>query len=262
MSRAFFVSSQFNSKIEMHKPSNKYQQFQDALKMIQGRLHVIDMTIPINVQAEFFDAIQKKGFEFYSSKMAQASYPHLFEKDYPLASKKKILCRLSNLSEVKVFRMLEKYARETTGDLKYWAALACEQCRMNMENELLGENQVFLSTGLGGRDEMLRFFIVFYSKDFEFSFTEFQKKLVRKEVKFFLHKHGCVFESMAPSDNFITWKALFPYKFNLGDLLRDIISEINQYGAFLSDVPLITNVKEFNAKEILDFRRQQELLNM
>jgi hypothetical protein len=56
--------------------------------------------------------------------------------------------------------------------LKDWAALSLQESRMTLESSLLDENQVIISTGLGGKAKKLRYFAVIAAKRRE-NFSEF-----------------------------------------------------------------------------------------
>jgi hypothetical protein len=51
---------------------------------------------------------------------------------------------------------------------------------------------------------------------------------------------------------------LVPLQVKLKSILDEIIAECNQYGNFLREVYAITNVKEFDEKEIADILKKYE----
>jgi hypothetical protein len=121
---------------------------------------------------------------------------------------------------------------------------------------LLDEQLVFISTGLGGKGQKLRYYVVFINKNREVILNSVQQKLLKDEVIFELNKHDGEFESMDFSEGFSTVLAMLPLQSDLKQIFRNIIEECNQYGGFLDDDMIVTNVKIMSRNEIIDMLKQ------
>ena len=123
---------------------------------------------------------------------------------------------------------------------------------MLLESKILNENQVFISTGLGGKGTKLRYFIVFFTNKGK-TFNEFHKNILASELEFYFKQANAEVEDMMFFDNFATFKAVIPLSIPLKNLFKDIILECNQYGDFLMSNFIITNVRCLSEEEIYDF---------
>ena len=110
-------------------------------------------------------------------------------------------------------------------------------------SSLLDEQQVFISTGLGGKGQKIRYFITLLNSQTDVEFSEAQKKMITEEFGYFLEKSEGELEEMEFTEGFAVGLFLFPLKKNLQDIFRSFIDECNQYGSFLKEDVIITNVK-------------------
>ena len=95
----------------------------------------------------------------------------------------------------------------------------------------------------------MRFFTLFITREHE-NFTEVQKELVEREFKFQLEGADVEIETFEIKNNYFTILFLFPFKTDVRAILQSAIEECNQYGNFLDDKFLFTNVKVFSDIEI------------
>ncbi len=237
----------------MAESEDPYKKFQNSMQHIHAKLHVLDTPIPIEVQGQYFQLSQKVR-DGLNKEMVLDQMNSLFDSEYEPEFKKRLLLSLAALDDVDAYRAIEKYNEAPDDYLSDFAKIALEESKMNLERSLSDEEQVFISTGLGGREDKLRFFIVLFSKKEEQDFTDFQIERTRAEVEFAFGHNDCELEEFVPHGNYITLKALFPYKMDMKGMLNGILSEVNQYGDFVQYNLLITNIKEFNPEEIDRFR--------
>ena len=134
----------------------------DLLKQIQNVLNkksigfnVLEAQIDVEKQMEYFEYVKKlKKNEVSDDILEQKDI--LFNPETDIEEKKRMLCELALLEDVKAYRTIEKYLENTDEELKDWAQLAYNESRMILESALLDENQIFISTGLGGKGQKLR----------------------------------------------------------------------------------------------------------
>ncbi len=247
MFRTFEKSNDIMAEFE-----DPYKKFQNSMQHIHAKLHVLDTPIPIEVQSQYFQLSQKVR-DGLNKDIVLNQKESLFDPEYEHEFKKRLLLSLAALDDVDAYRTIERYNEAPDDYLSDFAKIALEECKMNLERSLSDEEQIFVSTGLGGREDKLRFFIVFFSKE-EHAFTDFQVERTRKEVEFAFGNNNCELEEFTPFKDYITIKALFPYKMDIKDMLNGILNEVNQYGDFIQYNLLITNIKEFNKDEISRFK--------
>ena len=211
--------------------------------------HVLEELVPIEEQMEFFkffDDLKLKGTKF----VRDSEIEMLFSADVSAERKKECLVLLSSIPDVKAYRALETYqSSPLEPELKNWSSIALLGSRIGLNRDLLGKPQIYISSGLGGHDKKMRFFTLFITREHE-NFTEVQKELVEREFKFQLEGEDVEIETFEIKNNYFTILFLFPFKTDVRAILQSAIEECNQYGNFLDDKFLFTNVKVFSDEEI------------
>ena len=211
--------------------------------------HVLEELVPIEEQMEFFkffDDLKLKGTKF----VRDSEIEMLFSADVTVERKKESLVLLSSIPDVKAYRALETYqSSPLEPELKNWSSIALLGSRIGLNRDLLGKPQIYISSGLGGHDKKMRFFTLFITREHE-NFTEVQKELVEREFKFQLEGEDVEIETFEIKNNYFTILFLFPFKTDVRAILQSAIEECNQYGNFLDDKFLFTNVKVFSDEEI------------
>jgi len=84
-----------------------------------------------------------------------------------------------------------------------------------------------------------------------------QQKLLRDELSYAIEKNEGELEEFDVMLDFTTAMVILPLKAQLKDIFRAIIDECNQYGDFLDEDMVITNVKKLNTTEIVEILQQQ-----
>ncbi len=236
-----------------------YKKIQSALENIPENFNVLEEQIDVQLQMEYFEFAGKfRKEEDVDGMIGQKEL--LFDPVQPADLKKKILVSLAASVEVESFRTIERYLKEPAEGLRDWAILALQESRMLLQSSLLDEQQVFISTGLGGKGQKLRYFVVFMNKGGK-ELTPMQKKLLRDELNDVLKRNNGELEEFSDMLDYITALVILPLKAALKDIFRGVIDECNQYGNFLKDDMVITNVKRLKPIEIVDILNQQKSLD-
>ncbi len=225
----------------------------DKLQEFGGKLpkkfSILEDQIDVDLQLEYFKFSKKNKVD---KDFNIDNIPDLKTDEISIEEKKKILVQLAKIDDPKAFRIIEEFAKTAPQELKDWTILALQESRILLESSLLDENQVFISTGLGGKNNMLRYFVVFVGENVS-EFSDFQKKIISSEFEFALKKQNCEFEEIIFEENYAMLTTLIPFNIAFQNMFRAIIEECNQYGNFLSHNFIVTNVKKLTAKEITDF---------
>ncbi len=233
-----------------------YKKIQDALKGIPDNFNVLEEQIDVQLQSEYFKFVRKFR-EGKSIGRFLKQKEKLFDPEVEILVKKKILSALASSTEVEDFRIIERYLKNPDAILKDWAILALQESRMLLQSSLLDEQQVFISTGLGGKGQKLRYFIVFLNKTGG-ELNQMQKKLLHDELEYSLKKSKGELEELNSLIDFTTAMVILPITSPLKDLFQGVIDECNQYGDFLKDDMVITNVKKLNPLEIVELLKHQK----
>ncbi len=234
-----------------------YYNLKKAFEDLPKNFSILEEKIDIEVQMRYFEFTKKiRGEDNAKDCFRQREL--LFEDDVDEKRKKEILASIAVYDDVKAYRTLEKYVEEAEGELKQWGILALQENRMLMHSSLLDEQQVFISTGLGGKGQKLRYFVVFLSNKHDEMLTNTQQKLLKDELIFELKKHEGEFETMDFMEGFTSTLVMLPLSADIKSAFQNVIDECNQYGGFLQEDLVITNVKILSRGEIIQLIHQKK----
>jgi len=231
----------------MKNDRNALKNLQNSLESLRGNLHVLETTVPVERQMEYFrysEAIRSRtdsDENLLEELMEVLTFPDSSSEEIRYA-----LAYLAISGNVKAYRAIEAYNNLHPGE---WAAMSLMQAKITLESEFSDEKQVFISTGLGGKGNQLRFY-AFFKSNMRKSFSEYQKKLIEKEITFSIEKHAGILEEIMIEDNYFTVLFLIRIQSDIKTMLEEAIAECNQYGDFINKGFIITNVKIFSKEEI------------
>lgn len=239
----------------MKEEGDVFKRFRDSFSKMDGHFHILEQRVPVELQMEYFKYSEQVRKERAKPDLNDMDYTAFRESlsnpesttDY----KKYILFMLATSREVKAYRMLEDYVQHPDEDVSNWAYMALMESRISLESELSDEKQIYISTGLGGKGEKLRFYVLMLSRDRK-PFLEYQRKVIEREFAYFLPKADCEIERLTIGEQYVELVFLIPVRADIKLTLDKVINECNQYGDFLSDIFTITNVKELTQQEVTD----------
>lgn len=226
----------------------------DVLKQIKTEgtnlnLHTIDEIIPVDVQMKYFQFskhVQQEQNKFDRDYLIAK----LFSPDVDQDDKKYYMCLLANFVDVIAYRALEIYRRSPLeSELTDWCAMALIESRMLLEKDLSGEKQIFVSTGLGGKSGLLRFFCIITSSK-RTDFSDFEKEILNREILFYFQKNKIEIEEIFVQKNYM--KILFLSNINndIKFVINEAINESNIFGDFVDKRFVLTNIQKFSDQEI------------
>lgn len=235
-------------KIRMDQKDLKRLLKQELNKSISN-IQIFEEGIDIHTQIEF----EKKTKIFFEKENEKIELSILKEKLFDdandLETKKETLIELSFSQEVKAYRIIEEYHKICEKDLKKWSALALQKSRVHIEHSLGNEEKVYISSGLGGFENRLRYFFVLSSND-NIPFNEFQKNIINKELNFTIKKHNGIVENITFQEYYVTILCMIPLNHSLDTIFKSILEECNVLGNFLSDKVIATNTEQFDNKTV------------
>lgn len=236
---------------------NIYKKIQEAISSLPENFSVLEEQIDVELQMEYFNygRDMKAGF---SPEMVLQHQADLFDSAVPLDEKKNLLVLLASQEKVEAFRTIEKYANKPDPELRDWSILALQESRMVIQSSLMDEQQVYISTGLGGRGQKLRYFVVIVGREDDVVFSPVQMKLLKNELEFAITKIDGELEEMTFQKNLAIAVMLLPVKSDIQGVFFNVINECNQYGDFVRQDIIITNVKRMSIDEIKLFVNRKQ----
>jgi hypothetical protein len=187
--------------------------------------------------------------EEYKEEDVLARKNELVDPGVALETKKTLLVQMASVPSPEVYRVLESYANQPDEGLEDWAKMALQESKLLLESHLLDDRQVFISTGLGGKGNKLRYFVVLFNKTGD-ELQPFQQKVLRDEISYALQRYDSELESLKYTDKYTTMLIVAPITSDIARMFREGIDECNQFGDFLSPDFIVTNMKELSEEEI------------
>lgn len=149
------------------------------LESIPDQFAILEEGMDIQTQMEYLEY----SHSFDQGELTEEGTIHLgnllFDTRTKVDAKKKILTLLAHLGTITAFRQIEKYFKTPDNDLRKWTALSLQECRMFLESSLTEESTGFISTGLGGTNEKLRYFFLVLPLTDQ-SFTTLQHNIIKE----------------------------------------------------------------------------------
>ena len=231
-----------------------YQTFSGMLNMAgqhNGQLSIIELRVPVETQMEYFHTSNKMRGKSDRPAINADDAPKLYDDSVSEETKKGIISNFALSHDVKLYRFLQEFhaAQAEGSHLRDWTSMALVEFRISIESELLDEKQVYISTGLGGRDYMLRYCVVMIAEDKK-PFLPYQREMIEREIPFGLAAYGCEAERIVVHDLHVEMMMLAPLTGNIKTALANVVEECNSYGNFISPDVTVTNIREFTEEEI------------
>lgn len=223
----------------------------EFLKDLPGKYTILEERIPVDIQLAYFD-FTRKIKENLDKNIVLDESVMLSNPDYSLNDKKVLLAKLASLAEVEAYRVIEKYAKNADHGLEHWSKLALLESRMLLESFLTDQGQVLIASGLGGKNGLLRYFFVGFTKE-NLALSDAQKKVINNEFESIISNQDGEIEELEFNETYFKLTCLLPVKSEIHELFKKIVRECNIYGSFLRDNFIITNVKILKENEILSF---------
>ena len=225
---------------------NPLQDLQHSLENLKGNFHVLEVNVPVEKQMEYFRYSEAIRNDLLEKSTVEKQMKVLSSIESSPSEIKYALAFLAVSGNVQAYRAIETYYNTYHDD---WAAMSFMQAKITLESELSDQKQVFISTGLGGKGDQLRFYAFFKSKNRKM-FSDYQRKLIEKEVPYYIQKYQGIPETIQIHDNYFTILFLIHFQVDIKSMLEEAIEECNQYGDFISKSFIITNVRVFTEEEI------------
>lgn len=242
----------------MKDKEDVFSKFRDSFSKIDGRFHVLEQRVPVELQMEYFkysEQIRKERKELTDIEY-DTFIDTLNDEETSTEYKRYVLSSLAASHQVRAYRALEDYVNHSSEDVTDWAYMALMESRISLESELSDEKQVYISTGLGGKGEKLRFYMMFPARENK-PFDQLQRQIIEREFAYYFEREGCEIERLRIHDIFVDLLALVPVRLNLKEVMDKVINECNLYGNFLYDSYTITNVKELTEEEVYEVLKEK-----
>lgn len=241
----------------------------DLLSLVRQMQNYVKQ--PVRIHQDAIDVLQEELYFQWSDKLIdwliednasetdfQADVAKLYSPEVSDDEKKQLLCLLASVLDTQSYREIENYQQIAPENLKVWATLALRESKVCLESYLLGYDCLYISTGLGGKDEALRYFVVLVNKDGK-EYDSLQKETIKNEFEFIFKQHKGGIEDIQFNDKLACIVCLLPWESDIGDLVDKIVNECNTLGNFIDNDFLLTNIKIMEIAEINNLLQSKEV---
>lgn len=122
---------------------------------------------------------------------------------------------------------------------------------MFLENTLSDQSIGFISSGLGGVLDKLRYYFLILPSSGK-QFNAIQKYSIKEELNIVSNNLKCIMESVDLSDTYVGVTVLVPMDVAVGTLIEDGIKKCNEEEVFVFENYYVTNQNIPDKAEIID----------
>lgn len=232
----------------MENNDNILLRIREILGISTANFSILEHQVDVKVQMEYFE-FSKVNPPVDDQDLILSQESKLYSVEIENEEKRALMVSLASIAKPEAYRILQRFIPLADESLREWAIMASQENRMLLETQLLDEQQVFISTGLGGKNGKLRYFVVIFSlSDQPFSLT--QQKLIQSDFEFVIKKYQSELEHIKFIKTYCTMVALVPLSTHVRLPFQMAIDECNSLGSFIKQGFLITNIKLLDEDEI------------
>jgi hypothetical protein len=224
-------------------------------KNVLDSFTLIDEAIDLSIQEEYFSFSETIDFDNVDYEEVLTESDKLFYEHTPVQLKKRILILLAHPGTAESCRILEKYLKISEGNLRDWALLSLRECRTFLESVLLQEEGGFISTGLGGKDNRLRYYFIVSSKD-GLPFSETHRNTLKRGFETISLKYKSEIEEINFEATYAMIGIFIPMDVAVGEVIEEGIRECNKMSEFLFPDYYVTNIKKPTPDEISKYHEE------
>jgi hypothetical protein len=228
--------------------SGTFEDFQKVVRENGGEVQIMEREVGLDTQMAYMRMSKEVKSNLEPNKVMAGRF-ELWDENSSRKSKRRRLASLASLGSPDAIRTLQKYYETPDRNLEEWTYLALQECKLVFQATMLDHPPMFISTGLGGSDQKLRFFGAFFSQDGK-PFEETRQRVISGEVEYMFEKFEGKLEFIAFSGQFVTFWGLVPIDVSLNEKVKAAIEESNFLGAGLRKDFVLTNVKKLTFHEL------------
>ncbi len=225
-------------------------EFNDMINHMPENIRIIEDQIDVEVQQEYLELARNLKEERMDEDEAISRLPVLLDPDADLLQRKETIVQLAQTASVRSFRELENFSETADGEIAEFARFGVHIARAMLESDLSDDNIGFISSGLGGKGNLLRYFFCIFNLEEKKAFLPSQKKIIKKEFDLAFRSENGEMEKINFKGEYAIFQVLAPLQCDFNELIRQTLDEINEFGQFLYEGYFATNVKIPDHKEI------------
>lgn len=230
------------------------KQLKKYLESLLEKISIIKskIEIPPETHSEYISYHNKIDRGDHEYKKVIKESKELFLKDTLHDKKKESLFLLAHYGTLESFKIITKFLDVGEKDLKPWALISLEECRMFLESDIMDEGKGIVIGDAGRDGKRLRcYFVVRSSKKANFSDSE--RKIIRDGFKKTSKELDCKIKEIEFQNNFALITTLVSIDIAVSRLIEQGIEICNSKKEILDSYYFVTNVKKPSKEEITEF---------
>ncbi len=209
-------------------------EIKNLLESIPNEFRVIENEIKMNVVDEYYEFIEEMG----NRNVTKILQSQNCWKDLKSSREiKELLTCLSKIGDVRSYRKIEEIIKSGNVEILSFCFVALKFARLNLENHLSDESIGFVSSGLGGKGNKLRYYFVLKSEE---NIEKDRESLIINELRNICKQNDSEFEDVENNGNYVLIKILVSVDFAIGDIIEKLISKC----LFIEKEYMCTNVEK------------------
>lgn len=230
------------------------------------QIHQLKEPVPVELQADFFGLVRSRRSELESGSLLSPNEHDLIERVKQILNEKEEIdnkqmmlyfVSLACCKSIEVLRFLESLLETCEGYKRSLTLMAELEVRMRVYEDLTGEPQAIIASGLGGVGELIRLSGVALQRNFE-PWEDYQKDLLHQMLNEACLENGGYIEEEFWGDEYFGFCILLPYYSDIAGIIEHFLNECNLYGQFLHPDCHVGNMHSLShhyIKQILNFRK-------
>lgn len=211
-------------------------------------IHQLSEPVSILIQGQFYmqsrelrQQVERGEVELDEEALMRLAERIAVDGTTPTAMLSHVFIHLACTGSIRVLRFIEGLLPELTGEARAWALLAHLDLKMRVLSDLLDEQQVVLSSGLGGEGTLIRINGYCIHRDFA-RWEPYQRELMSRELADACTGVGGRVEEELWGEEYMIYRCLLPYHTEVARVVESFIASCNQYGEFILSDSHVTNV--------------------
>ncbi|MCH2044959.1 MAG: hypothetical protein MK212_12645 [Saprospiraceae bacterium] len=230
----------------MNEERNMYEQLQELLGQLSGGFKVIEHGFDPDLVTFFQKTIEDIKKE--STEDTVETIQERLDTETNIDVLKKYIAQLAQIGSVPALRTLESYEKTASEELISWVRLSLTQCRIKVESDLLDDPIGYITTGLGGKNNKIRYYMAAKSVD---PFTTGRVQFAYQEFRDVLKEWNGELESMENMGDYLLFRLLAP----LNIIIPDMISEGIDRCGFLDSQFWLSNMQKPTDEDLEEWLR-------
>lgn len=215
---------------------------QKILESIPDKFRIVEKEIKFEIQQEYLELSKQKNIDNLQDINISDLKTELFDSKTELKKIKEIIVVLGNIGSIESLKILQEYYEKSIDDLKPLITLSIQENIMFLETEFDNEPIGMISSGLGGKNNKLRYYFVIISQTGD-SFSDQQKRLIEIEYELICKQYNTEIEKVDFKCDYAEIIILMPLNIALETIVMEGMKKCNEYGNFIVEFYYATNVE-------------------